>query len=107
MEPYRSRAIVLGRDTRFRTRLMLNWFDTSTLFIQSQRVIGLRLMKMAWGGQGAQDEAFRMVGEKVEASMDSILMLIAGGSGSMVLAHYNDLIADNIERLTAGHGRSR
>ena len=86
---------------------MLNWFDTSTLFIQSQLVIGLRLTKMAWGGRGAQDEAFRMVGEKVEASMDSILMLIAGGSGSMVLAHYNDLIADNIERLTAGHGRSR
>ena len=87
---------------------MLNsWFDTATLFIQSQLVIALRLTKMAWGGRGAQDEAFRMVGEKVEASMDSILMLIAGGSGSMVLAHYNDLIADNIERLTAGHGRSR
>jgi hypothetical protein len=87
---------------------MLNsWFDTATLFIQSQRVIGLRLMKMAWGGQGAQDEAFRMVGEKVEASMDSILMLIAGGSGNMVLAHYNELVADNVERLTADHSRFR
>jgi hypothetical protein len=84
-----------------------SWFDTSTLFIQSQRVIGLRLWKMAWGGRGAQDEAFRMVGEKVEASMDSMRMLIAGGSGSMVLAHYNELVADNIERLTADHRRCR
>jgi hypothetical protein len=87
---------------------MLNsWFDASTLFIQSQRVIGLRLGKMAWGGRGAQDEAFRMVGEKVKASMDSIRMLMAGGSGSTVLAHYNELVADNIERLTTDHGRFR
>ncbi len=62
---------------------------------------------MACGGWGAQDEAFQMVGEKVEASMESIGMLIAGGSGSMVLAHYNGLVADNIERLTADHGRFR
>ena len=87
---------------------MLNsWFDTSTLFIQSQRVISLRLGKMAWGGRGAQDEAFRMVAEKIEASRNSMLMLMAGGSGSMVLAHYNELVADNIERLTADRRRSQ
>jgi hypothetical protein len=79
-----------------------SWFDTWTLFMHSQRVISLRLTKMAWGGQGAQDEAFQMVSEKVKASMDSIQMLIAGGSGVMVLAHYNELVADNIRRLTAG-----
>ncbi len=82
---------------------MLNsWFGASTLFMQSQRVIGLRLTKMAWGGQGAQDEAVQMVGEKVKAAMDSMQMLLAGGSGSMVLAHYNALVADNVRRLTRG-----
>ncbi len=78
-----------------------SWFETSMLVMQSQRVVGLRLTKIAWGGPSAQDEAFRMVDEKVKASMDSMLMLMAGGSSRMVLAHYNELVADNVRRLTA------
>ena len=81
--------------------MMKLFFDASMLFTQSQRVIGLRLTKMAWGGQGAQDEAFHMVAEKIKASMDSTWMLMAGGSGSMVMAHYNGVVADNVRRLTA------
>ncbi len=77
------------------------WHEASALLVQSQRVIGLRMAKLALGGQGARDEAFEMVEEKVKASVDAIQMVLSGVSGHAILAHYNGLVAANLRRLDA------
>ena len=45
------------------------WYDATMLSFEAQRVIGLRMMKLAGGGKNAQAEANRMVMEKIAASM--------------------------------------
>lgn len=81
--------------------MLESMFQTSDLLFQSQRVIGLRLAKLSIGGREDQREAFQMIDEKVKASIDSSRILMAGGSSSMVLAHYSKLVADNVKRLSA------
>ena len=76
------------------------WLETGVLLMQSQRVIGLRLVKLAWGNRPAREEASQMINEKLKAASDAAALLMAGGSGSMVLAHYRELVANNVERLT-------
>jgi hypothetical protein len=41
------------------------WFPAAMLALESNRVVALRLMKLATGGRRARAEASRMVGEKV------------------------------------------
>ena len=57
------------------------WYDATMLSLESQHVIGLRLMKLAAGGKNAQAEASRMVTEKFAASMAAAVTLMCGGSG--------------------------
>ena len=76
-------------------------FQTTSLLFQSQRVIGLRLAKLSYGGVEARKEAFQMIDEKVRASVDSMRILMGGGSSSMVLAHYGKLVSDNVKRLSS------
>ena len=76
------------------------WTDTASLLLQSQRVVVLRCAKIALGGQDARDEVYQMVGEKVKASTDATRMMMTGGSRDMVMAHYLDLVSNNVKRLT-------
>ena len=48
--------------------------------LEAQRVIVLRVQKMAMGGSPAQKEAQRMVSEKVLASVEAATTVAAGGS---------------------------
>lgn len=70
------------------------------LAFEEQRVIELRLVRIAWGGAQAQAEIFSMVGEKVVAAMEAANTLLAGGSQGQVISRYREIVADNTRRLT-------
>ncbi|AWN50374.1 hypothetical protein [Methylobacterium sp. 17Sr1-1] len=79
---------------------MLNSFCAAFLLaFEAQKVIELRLVRIAWGGAEAQAEMVSMVGEKVVASMEAANTLMAGGSPGEVVARYRELVADNTQRL--------
>ncbi len=81
---------------------MFNPFCAAFLLaVEAQRVIELRLVRLAWGGAEAQAEMVSMVGEKVVAAMEAANTLMAGGTRGQVVARYRELVADNTRRLTA------
>jgi hypothetical protein len=76
------------------------WYDATMLSLESQRVIGLRMMKLAGGGKKAQTEASRMVTEKITASMAAAATLMLGGSGDAVMAQVRKKVRSNSRRLS-------
>ncbi|MGY4496974.1 hypothetical protein ACVWYH_000901 [Bradyrhizobium sp. GM24.11] len=61
----------------------------------------MRLRQMA-AGNGASDEMFLMVTEKLDAASEAGLIFIRGGDCGQVLDHYDKIVAANVERLSAG-----
>jgi len=79
---------------------MLNPFCAAfMLALEAQKVMELRLVRIAWGGADARSEMMSMVGEKVVAAMEAANTVMAGGSHDQVLARYRELVADNTRRL--------
>jgi len=80
------------------------WLDltmrTTMLAFEAQRVIGLRVMKMAAGGPAAGREAERMVAEKGEAMAEAATILATGGSPAAVVRHYRTRVRANERRLS-------
>jgi hypothetical protein len=68
--------------------------------MEAQRVIGLRLMKIAAGGAGAQNEVSRMVAEKVTAFAEAATTLATGGSARKVVRRYRTRVKANARRLS-------
>ncbi|BAQ49885.1 MULTISPECIES: hypothetical protein [Methylobacterium] len=71
------------------------------LTVEAQKVIELRLVRIAWGGAEGQAEMVSMVGEKVVTAMEAANTLMAGRSQGDVIARYRELVADNAHRLMA------
>jgi hypothetical protein len=82
----------------FRTWIGLT-LDAALLGLAMQRVVGLRLMKIAAGGPAAQAEARRMVTEKTAALAEAVATLAAGGSARTVVRRYRTHVAANERRL--------
>ncbi|CAO4148033.1 hypothetical protein [Methylorubrum aminovorans] len=81
---------------------MFNPFFASLLLaIEAQRVIELRLVRLAWGGQEGWSEMNSMVFEKIAAAMEASATLLTGGTHEAVVARYREHVAANTERLTA------
>ena len=76
------------------------WYGATMLSLESQRVIGLRMMKLAMGGKNAHAEASRMVTEKIAESMAAAATLIGGGSGEAVVAQVRKRVRSNSRRLS-------
>jgi hypothetical protein len=74
--------------------------DALQLHVEAQRVIGLRMMKLAQGGPAAQAEARRMVTEKTSAMAEAALTLAAGGSAAKVMRRYRTHVRANQRRLS-------
>ncbi|GJD96275.1 hypothetical protein [Methylobacterium iners] len=74
-------------------------FAVAMLAYESQTVVALRLVKLAWGGPAAQAEASQMISEKISASMEAAGSLMLGGSHDAVIARYRELVAENTKRL--------
>jgi hypothetical protein len=70
------------------------------LAVESNRVIGLRTMKLMRGGKRAQREAELMVREKIDAALDATARLMAEASGDAIVRRYRRRVAANAKRLT-------
>ncbi len=80
-----------------------------SLGIEASTVIALRTMKIAAGGTAGDNEARRMVSEKIEAGLDLQTKALTGGLGytpasaaSKTLSHYRRRVRANRRRLTKG-----
>ena len=84
--------------------MLKTWFDLSLdaafLGMETQRVVGLRLMKLAAGGTAAQAEAQLMVSEKMAAFAEAAATLATGGSTRKVIRRYRHHVRANERRLS-------
>jgi hypothetical protein len=76
------------------------WYNAAMLSLEAQRVIGLRMMKLARGGSTAQAEASMMMTEKIAESMAVAATLLRGGSGEAVVAQVRRRVRSNSRRLS-------
>ena len=76
-------------------------YSSALLALEAQRVVELRLVKLAWGGLEAQAEAQLMVAEKVSAALEAAGTLLTGGSPETVIARYREHVAANTTPLSA------
>ena len=74
--------------------------DLAMASFEAQRVIGLRLLKLAAGGPGAAVESERMITEKIGASAEAAATLMMGGSTHKVLRRYRQIMQANARRLS-------
>jgi hypothetical protein len=74
--------------------------DLALAGFEAQRVIALRLMKLAAGGPAADREARKMVTEKIAASAEAAATLATGGSPQAVLRRYRTIMRANTKRLS-------
>ena len=85
---------------------MRHWWKLSTDLalagFEAQRVIALRLAKLAAGGPAAEREARRMVTEKIAASAEAAVTIATGGSPETVLRRYRTIMRANNQRLSRG-----
>ena len=77
------------------------FFSSMMLAIEAQRVIELRLVRLAWGGSEGLAEAQSMVTEKMHAAGEAMTTLMLGGSPETVIARYREHVAFNTKRLPA------
>ena len=68
--------------------------------LEAQRVIGLRLAKLARGGADAERESRRMVTEKVTAGAEAAMALATGKSPRSVVRRYRTIMRANKRRLS-------
>jgi hypothetical protein len=74
-------------------------FDATLLGFESQRVVTLRLARLAAGGAAAEIEARRMVLEKGAAFLEAATTLAVGGSAGKVIRRYRTHVRANERRL--------
>jgi hypothetical protein len=79
-------------------------FASARLCQEAQEVVNLRLMKIAFGGNGSHSEAHRMVSEKSFALAEAVGTLVTGGSIDKVLRRYRSHVRANKRRLMRGFG---
>jgi hypothetical protein len=75
-------------------------FDAAMLGVETQRVIGMRMMKLSAGGSAAQAEALRMFSEKPAAFAEATMILAQGGSAEAVIRRYRSKVRSNERRLS-------
>lgn len=78
---------------------MPNIFEAAAFGMECQRVIWLRMMKLAAGGPKAQIEANLMVAEKMLAAADAGMKLAFGKSSDEVFQRYRKTVRVNGRRL--------
>ena len=83
--------------------MLRNWMrltsDAFMLGLETQSVVGLRLLKLSRGGRAAEAEALRMVAEKTSALAEASMTLARGGSAGIVIRRYRTHVRANRRRL--------
>ncbi len=77
------------------------WLSAVMLIVESNNVVGLRLLRLAGGGAAAHDEAALMVHEKVAAALEAQNSMLSGGTMMSVLERYREHVSANAKRLSA------
>ena len=77
-------------------------FDIALLGMESQRVVGLRVLKIAGGGRAALTELERMLNEKPAALAEAATTVMTGGSPKAVVHRYRTHVKANERRLNRG-----
>ena len=81
--------------------MLFPWYAATMLAIESNAVMGLRLMRLTAGGRDARHEAELMVSEKVCAFVEASVSLCGGATPGMIIGRYREHVAANTLRLTA------
>jgi hypothetical protein len=83
--------------------MFLGWFELSTEIaatnMLAQRVVALRLAKLAKGGPAAKREMRRMLVEKVVASAEAGIALASGRFPQSIVRRYQRIVRANEKRL--------
>jgi hypothetical protein len=74
--------------------------DMMLLGMEAQRVVGLRLAKLASGGVAARTEAQLMFTEKAAAFAEAATTIAVGGSPGKVIRRYRSHVRANEKRLS-------
>ena len=74
------------------------------LAVESSAVIGLRTAKFLRGDSDAFYESRLMISEKVEATFEAALSLVAGASPYTIIDQYRQHVTANAERLSGKNG---
>lgn len=80
-------------------------FESWSLWADSGAVIGLRMLRLAGGGELAERESLRMVSEKIAANAELTLDLLLGGprtpeqAAQTIVRHYSGKVRANRRRL--------
>jgi hypothetical protein len=69
------------------------------LALEANQVIGLRLMKLMWGGKRARRESHRMINEKIDAAFKAGASIMSGASADEIVRGYRRRVAANAKRL--------
>jgi len=67
--------------------------------LAAQRVIALRMARLAVGGAVAHREAKRMIAEKIAASAEATAAIMSGKSPHSVVGRYRSIVGANERRL--------
>jgi hypothetical protein len=76
------------------------WRNMAMLTLESQRVIALRMVKLAVGGPAASREAHRMVTEKVFAAHSAGLDMATGAGPAAIVRKVRRQVRANARRLS-------
>ena len=68
--------------------------EGALLGLDAQRLILLRMMKIAAGGAAASNEVARMITEKMAAAIEASATLASGGSGRQVVRRYRTRVGN-------------
>ena len=74
--------------------------NTSMLALETQQVIGLRILKLTLGGPAASREANRMVAEKMIAFGEAASKAATEGTAGSVIKGYRKRVRANRRRLS-------
>jgi hypothetical protein len=85
--------------------MMFLGYEATMLALEANRVIGLRLIKIAHGGIEAGREVNLMVQEKIAAAAEAQATLMGGGGIEAVLNGYRRYVVGNAERLSPRSSR--
>ena len=80
---------------------MFSWYSSTMLALESNQVIGMRLLKLACGGGDVGNEMSLMVTEKIAAAMEAGATIAKGGDLSVVVHRYRQHVASNAMRLAS------
>lgn len=75
-------------------------YQLMRLAVDSNKVIALRLLKIARGGHDAKFETQRMVSEKIAAAIEAGTTVMTGGSAAKVIKQYRRRVTSNARRLS-------